>query len=401
MKTSTSLLSLVLVACSGLPPGAPTESRVVSKPDRGTDAPVDRGERDPVRARDLGIPFDGTPGPWNAITDVAGVLVGHTTLIEGDGEKAVRTGVTAVLPSALVRPVFASTYRLNGDGELTGSHYIDEKGYLISPVLLTGTASVGTVHEAVLRWSQATERTRYPVFLPVVGETWDGDLNDHLGLHVRAEHVTAALEGASSGPVAEGNVGGGTGMWAHDFKAGIGTSSRVLPAEGGGFTVGVLVQANYGDRPELRIAGVPVGRELTDRMPELREEPDGDGSIIVIVATDAPLLPHQLQRVARRVPLALGRLGSYASTHSGDLFLAFSTAPFEEEEGNPVLRAAYLRDESLDAVFRATIRATEEAVVNALVAAETMVGVHGNRVYALPHDELVEVMRRFARIEEP
>jgi len=354
---------------------------------------------DDARARDLGIPFDGTPGAWNAITDVPGVLVGHTTLIAGDGERAVRTGITAILANEVIRPVFASTYRLNGDGEMTGSHFIDEKGYLISPILLTGTGSVGTVHEAVLRWSLSSERVDNPIVLPVVAETWDGDLNDLYGLHVSTEHVASALEGAASGPVVEGNVGGGTGMWAHDFKAGIGTSSRVLSKEEGGYTVGVLVQANYGARAELRIAGVPVGREITGYLPELHSEKEEDGSIIIVVATDAPLLPHQLQRIARRIPMGLARCGSFASTYSGDLFLAFSTAEFEEREGDIVLRARYLQDESLDPLFLATIRATEESIVNALVAAETMVGVHGNRIHAIPHNELRGVLRRYNRLE--
>lgn len=366
----------------------------VASPDA---TPVSEG----LRARDLGVPFDGETGPWNAITDVQGVQVGHVTLIEGEGATAVRTGVTAILQDERVRPVFAATYRLNGDGEMTGGHFIDEKGYLISPVLLTGTASVGTVHEAVLRWSLESARADRPIHLAVVAETWDGDLNDLYGLHVRAEHVARALDGARTGPVAEGNVGGGTGMWAHDFKAGIGTSSRVLSEEQGGYTLGVLVQANYGDRAELRIAGVPVGRQITDLMPELNEAQEGDGSIVVVVATDAPLLPHQLKRIARRIPMGLARCGSFASTWSGDLFLAFSTAAIEEREGDPLLHARYLQDADIDPLFLATVRATEEAVVNALVAAETMTGVNGNRVHALPHQRLQEVLRRYGRWSSP
>ena len=352
------------------------------------------------RARDLGIPFDGTPGPLNAIADVPGVLVGHSTVIAGEGARAVRTGVTAVKANAGIRGVWAAVHSHNGDGELTGSHFIAEKGWLISPVLITNTLSVGTVHEATIRWSLATEGIE-PVALPVVGETWDGDLSDIYGFHVAAPHVFAALDGARGGAVAEGNVGGGTGMICHGFKGGIGTASRVLPESAGGFTVGVLVQANYGGRGELRIAGIPVGREIRGLEPEMREiEPvPGDGSIIVAVATDAPLLPHQLQRVLRRVPMGLARVGSYASTWSGDIFLAFSTVEgqdLSEVEG----QARYLRDRRIDAVFLATVQAVEEAVVNALVAAETMTGVHGNTVHALPHDQVREILRRHGRLVE-
>jgi D-aminopeptidase len=352
------------------------------------------------RARDLGIPFDGTPGPLNAITDVAGVLVGHATVIEGEGAHAARTGVTALLPNREIRGVFAAVHSHNGDGEMTGFHFIAEKGYLISPLLITNTISVGTVHEATIRWSLAAEGIE-PIALPVVAETWDGDLSDIYGFHVAAPHVFAALDGARGGAVAEGNVGGGTGMICHGFKGGIGTASRVLPESAGGFTVGVLVQANYGGRGELRIAGIPVGREIRGLEPEMREiEPvPGDGSIIVAVATDAPLLPHQLQRVLRRVPMGLARVGSYASTWSGDIFLAFSTVEgqdLSEVEG----QARYLRDRRIDAVFLATVQAVEEAVVNALVAAETMTGVHGNTVHALPHDQVREILRRHGRLVE-
>ncbi len=357
------------------------------------------------RARDLGIPFDGEPGPLNAITDVPGVLVGHATVVAGEGARAVRTGVTAIKANAGIRPVFAAVHSHNGDGEMTGSHFVAEKGFLISPVLITNTLSVGTVHEAVVRWSLARPGIE-PVALPVVAETWDGDLNDIYGLHVTARHVFAALDGAAGGPVAEGNVGGGTGMICHGFKGGIGTASRALPAAAGGYTVGVLVQANYGSRGELRIAGIPVGRELEGYEPEIHEAagapaypPAGDGSIIVVVATDAPLLPHQLQRVLRRVPMGLARVGSYASTWSGDIFLAFSTAEARNLSAIEA-EARYLRDPRLDAVFLATVQAVEEAIVNALVAAETMTGVHGSTVHALPHDPVRAILRRHGRLIE-
>ena len=364
------------------------------------------------RARDLGIPFDGEPGPLDAITDVPGVLVGHATVVAGEGAHAARTGVTAVLPNRGIRGVFAAVHSHNGDGEMTGSHFIAEKGLLLSPVVITNTISVGTVHEAVVRWSLATEGIE-PVALPVVAETWDGDLNDIYGFHVAARHVFAALDGARGGAVAEGNVGGGTGMICHGFKGGIGTASRVLPASSGGstvppeagFTVGVLVQANYGARGELRIAGIPVGREIEGFEPEIHEPegaigypPSGDGSIIVVVATDAPLLPHQLQRVLRRVPMGLARAGSYASTWSGDLFVAFSTAE-ARDRSEIEAEARYLRDPRLDAVFLATVQAVEEAIVNALVAAETMTGVHGSTVHALPHDQVRAILRRHGRLE--
>jgi len=355
------------------------------------------------RARDLGVPFDGIPGALNTITDVPGVLVGHRTLIQGVGDEAARTGVTAVIPSSDLRPVFAAVKRHNGDGELTGSHFIEEKGYFYGPVLLTNTISVGTVHEAVLRWSQSDSLDSYGCCLPVVGETWDGGLNDIFGFHVRPEHVYDALNTASAGPVAEGNVGGGTGMFAHGFKAGIGTSSRVLSEAAGGYVVGVLVQANYGNREEFRVAGVPVGREIADLLPDL-SEPLGagdleDGSVIVVVGTDAPLLPIQLERVAERIAMGLARTGSFSSTYSGDIFLAFSTqilAPSDE----PSRTVDTLLDGLIDEVFLATIQATEEAVINAIVAAETMTGFRGNTVYALPHDRLRAVLRRYGRLDE-
>jgi L-aminopeptidase/D-esterase-like protein len=340
------------------------------------------------------VPFAGTPGPRNAITDVPGVLVGHATIIEGEGEAAVRTGVTAVLANAELHWVFAGFFVLNGNGEVSGTELIDEWGYLLSPVLLTNTISVGTVRDAVVRWSLANPSLEHAVNLPVVAETWDGRLNDIYGFHVRDEHVRQALESASVDDTREGNVGGGTGMVCHQFKGGIGTASRRLPASQGGYTLGVLVQANHGRRGDLVIAGVAVGQRIPGLLPELNQatRPPGDGSIVIVVATDAPLLPHQLQRVARRTVLGLARTGSRGSTNSGDFALAFSTQrPGTVQEGR-VRQALFLAEPALDPLFRAASDATEEAIVNALVAAETMTGINGNRVHALPHDALVELM---------
>ena len=352
------------------------------------------------RARDLGVPFDGTPGPLNAITDVGGVEVGHTTLISGE---AVRTGVTVVLPQGKgnKNQVFAAWFTLNADGEMTGTTWIEESGILEGPVAITNTHSVGTVHQAVIEWSvRNVEGLNWS--LPVVAETWDGGLNDINGFHVKPEHLFQAIETAAPGPVEEGSVGGGTGMRAYQFKAGIGTSSRLVKTEHGDFTVGVLVQANYGVRSQLRIAGVPVGREITDLMPETRspgDRPDGDGSIIIVVATDAPVLPHQLKRIAKRASLGLGRNGSIATNGSGDIFIAFSTAHknIGSEEGG-LYDLKMLGNAELTPLFGATVEATEEAVVNALVAAETMKGREGYTVHALPHDRLREILRRYNRL---
>ena len=366
-----------------------------------------RGE---VRARDLGIPFLGEPGPLNAITDVAGVTVGHTTLISGDGplevgSGPVRTGVTAVLPRGKTYdPVFAGWYSLNGNGEMTGTTWVEESGFLEGPVVLTNTHSVGVARDAVIAWQH--ENKLYDplpdepdVFwsLPVVAETYDGDLNDINGFHVQAAHVFGALESATSGPVQEGAVGGGTGMICHQFKGGIGTASRQLAIHGDTYTLGVLVQANYGTRESLTIAGVPVGAEISDLMPEFRPGDRGTGSIIVIVATDAPLLPHQLKRLARRVPIGISRLGGYASNGSGDIFIAFSTANPGAATRERAIRAAMLPNDAMSPLFLATAQATEEAIVNALVAAETMTGINGNTVYALPHDRLVKLMGKYNR----
>jgi D-aminopeptidase len=365
----------------------------------------------PERARDLGIPFDGTPGPLNAITDVAGVTVGHTTLISGQGKLhvgvgPVRTGVTAVLPrgkESLSLPVFAGWYSLNGNGEMTGTAWVEESGFLEGPVMITNTHSVGVVRDAVIQWRVAQgnpDTSDYWWSLPVVGETWDGWLNDTNGFHVKAEHAIRALNTATSGAVEEGSVGGGTGMICNGFKGGIGTSSRRLAAADGGFTVGVLVQCNYGRRQNLRIAGIPVGREIEAPEPYTFMPSDiaERGSIIVVVATDAPLLPHQLKRLARRVPLGLGRNGSISGNGSGDLFIAFSTANKDAGVTSGVRDLKMLPNDSLDVVFAATVNATEEAIVNAMVAAKDMTGADGHRVIGLPHEQLREVLRKYNRL---
>jgi D-aminopeptidase len=364
-----------------------------------------------VRARDLGVPFDGTPGPFNAITDVAGVLVGHTTLISGSGKLVVgkgpvRTGVTAVLPrgaESIQRFSFAGWYAQNGNGEMTGTTWVEESGFLEGPVMITNTHSVGVVRDAVIAWRVAhgpADATGAWWSLPVVAETWDGWLNDINGFHVKPEHVFQALDSAHSGPVEEGSVGGGTGMVCNGFKGGIGTASRKLAAGDGGYVVGVLVQCNYGVRRNLRIAGIPVGREIESEDPYAFVPSDvaERGSIIVVVATDAPLLPHQLKRIARRVSLGLGRTGSIAGNGSGDIFIAFSTAnPLASATGH-VVDLRMVPNDSLDPLFAATVEATEEAVVNAMVAAEDMTGVDGHHVRALPHDELRAVLAKYHRL---
>jgi D-aminopeptidase len=356
------------------------------------------------RARDLGVPFDGTPGTNNAITDVNGVEVGHTTLISGSGklivgQGPVRTGVTAVLPRGKdsTDPVFGAWFTLNGNGEMTGTTWLEDSGFLDGPVMITNTHSVGVVRDAVIAWRvnrAPPDQNGYDWSLPVVAETYDGDLNDINGFHVKPEHAWHALDSARSGPVEEGNVGGGTGMVCNEFKGGIGTSSRVLEAKYGGYTVGVLVQCNYGWRSQLRIAGVPVGREIQDH--KVR---DNDvGSIIVVVATDAPLIPTQLKRLVRRVSLGLGRDGSFSGDGSGDIFIAFSTANPEAAKSIGMRQITMLPNESLNPLFLATVQATEEAVINAMVAAETMKGINDFEVIALPHDRLREVLKKYNRL---
>ena len=401
MNTTGSLLLLLLLA----PPS--TEAQHV-----------------PGRARDLGIPLEGKTGPLNAITDVSGVSVGHVTLIRGSGRLRVgagpvRTGITAIFPRGQkdLSPVFAGWFSLNGNGEMTGTPWIEDYGEMLYPVTLTNTNSVGTVRDAVIEWG----RTRVPgVFnccLPVVTETWDGGLNDIYGFHVKKEHAFAAFDSAKSGPVPEGNVGGGTGMQCLGFKGGIGTASRRLSTRAGGFTLGVLVQCNFGLRRQLRIAGIPVGQEIEGLDPcydthgplpgtEAKRCPAGagatreHGSIIVIIATDAPLLPHQLRRVARRAALGIGRMGGIAGAGSGDLFLAFSTASPGVVDTNGVAAVRMLQDERIDPVYEATVQATEEAIINAMLAARTMTGADNLRVSALPHDRLQSVLQKYGRLRK-
>jgi L-aminopeptidase/D-esterase-like protein len=359
------------------------------------------------RARDLGVPFDGKPGQYNAITDVKGVEVGHTTLISGSGKLQVgvgpvRTGVTAVLPRGRnsIDPVFAGWFTLNGNGEMTGTTWVEDSGFLDGPVMITNTHSVGVVRDAVIAWRvkhAPPDDEGYWWSLPVVAETWDGYLNDVNGFHVKPEHVFHAIDSAHGGAVEEGNVGGGTGMICNEFKGGIGTSSRVLDAKQGGYTVGVLVQCNYGERSQLRIAGVPVGREISEGTFRWSDT----GSIIVVVATNAPVIPTQLKRIARKVSLGLGRDGSYSGDGSGDIFIAFSTANPGAAGSKGLHQLTMMPNDALDPIFLATVQATEEAVINAMVAAKTMKGVNDREVIALPHDQLREVLKKYNRLVGP
>jgi D-aminopeptidase len=357
------------------------------------------------RARALGVPFDGTPGLLDAITDVKAVEVGDTTLIHGEGKLVegqgpVRTGVTVVFPRgrADADPVYAGWFSQNGNGEMTGTTWVEESGFLEGPIGITNTHSVGLVRDSIIAWSVKSGRlAQQPWSLPVVAETWDGYLNDINGFHVQQADVFSALDTAKAGPVPEGNVGGGTGMVCYGFKGGDGTASRVLSAEAGGYTVGVLVQCNCGRRPQLTIAGVPFGKLLpaTPAKATLEPEVRGDvGSIIIVVATDAPLLPGQLKRLARRATMGLARTGSSSGNSSGDIFIAFSTANREagKEPGpNSVLTVS---NERISPLFQATVEATEEAIVNAMVGAQTMTGIDGHTIDALPHDKLTELMKR-------
>jgi L-aminopeptidase/D-esterase-like protein len=359
------------------------------------------------RARDLGVPFDGTPGPLNAITDVAGVTVGHSTIIRGDGKLVVgkgpvRTGVTAIFPRGATNgdPVFGAWFTLNGNGEMTGTTWLEESGFLAGPVMITNTHSVGIVRDAVIEWL-VRKGFEFDWSLPVVAETWDGALNDINGFHVTKENAFAALDSARGGPVTEGAVGGGTGMICNQFKGGIGTASRRLPADRGGYTIGVLVQCNYGSRARLSIAGVPIGQEIPDLLPARDTIPRDRGSIIIVIATDAPLLPHQLKRIAKRASLGVGRLGGTGGNPSGDIFVAFSTANPGAAKPDANVSVTMLPNERIDPLFAATIQATEEAIVNAMVVAETMTGINGLRVYALPHDRLRAALRKYNRLVEP
>jgi len=367
------------------------------------------GAQTRLRARDLHVPFEGTPGPLNAITDVAGIEVGHTTLISGDGALRVgvgpvRTGVTAILPRGKKEsiPVFAGYFAQNGNGEMTGTAWIEESGFAEGPILLTNTHSVGLVRDATIKWQlkrhgQVSEAQEWS--LPIVAETWDGFLNDINGFHVKDEDVFGALDGAHSGAVEEGAVGGGTGMVCYGFKGGIGTSSRKLEEKAGGYTVGVLVQCNCGRRAQLLIAGAPVGKEIPQSVPYARNAPwvgDDVGSIIILVATDAPVLPNQLKRLARRATMGLARTGSTSGNGSGDLFLAFSTAErITSTEGVSNIRM--LGNDSMNPLFEATVQATEEAIVNAMVAADTMTGIDGHTVIGLPHAQLTQVLKKYNR----
>jgi L-aminopeptidase/D-esterase-like protein len=380
------------------------------------------------RARDLGIPFEGMPGPLNAITDVPGVEVGQKTLIAGDGPLKlgtgpVRTGVTVVFPRGRAdpRPVYGGFFNLNGNGEMTGRAYLDDFGIVQGPIGISDTNAVGQVYAGIQRW---TSKRFGSATWPVVGETWSGYLSDIEGFHVTPEIAVAALDAARPGPVEEGNVGGGTGMVCFGFKGGIGTASRMVTMAGKSYALGVLAQCNTGDRKVLRIAGAPVGQALARRWlpcfdPKLAakagellpctangskgEAPPDQGSIIIVVGTDAPLMPEQLDRVARRAAMGLARLGSYSGNSSGDLIVSFSTAATEvnhedQDKPSPLMPVANAR---IDPIFEATAQATEEAIVNALVAADTMTGANGTRFFAIPHDELRAILKRYNRIEGP
>ena len=357
-----------------------------------------------ARARDLGVPFEGVPGTLNAITDVRGVEVGQTTLVEGEGKLVVgqgpvRTGVTAIFPLGKANsdiPVPAAVYSFNGDGEMTGAEWVEESGFLEGPVLLTNTHSVGVTRDAVVEWGTRKYPDTEHFSLPVVAETWDGDLNDINGFHVKKEDVFSALDRAATGPVEEGNAGGGTGMRAFGFKAGTGTASRLISIGEDRLCLGVLVQANFARRDDLMVAGVPVGKEIGDLLPVYHKEFEKEGSILVVIGTDAPLLPDQLKRLAKRAALGVARTGGVSTNSSGDLFIAFSTAV-------PVPAGIHqqwstLRNDELDPLLTAVPQATEEAIINALVAAKTMKGVNNNTFFALPHERLRDVLRKYHRL---
>jgi len=373
------------------------------------------------RARDYGIPFDGTPGKFNAITDVTGVTVGQTTLISGEGplvkgKGPIRTGVTAILPRGTTfAPCYANWYTLNGNGEMTGTHWITESGFLEAPILITNTGNVGTVRDAAWQWMD--QHHYYTPFYHdywyaylVVAETYDGIFNDINGQHVHKEHVFRALDSARTGPVDEGGVGGGTGMMCYGFKGGIGTASRVLDKRAGGYTVGVLVQCNHGSRNQLTIAGVPVGKALQDTLPfTMDKQPLGlastppreeTGSIIVVLATDAPLLPSQLKRLAQRIPLGVTRTGGIGGNGSGDIFIVFSTAnplAFSNTDNENVTT---IPNERINVLFTATIEATEEAIVNALFAGKTLTGINGNTVYGMPKEAVLRILKQYNRLHK-
>ena len=369
------------------------------------------------RARDLGVPFVGKTGEFNAITDVKGVEVGYSTIISGKGENIVgkgpvRTGVTAIFPRGKAKkfsPVYANWYSLNGNGEMTGTTWVTESGFLETPIMITNTNSVGEVRQAVLKWYVDTDwydGEDWWYTYPVVAETYDGFLNDIYGFHVKEEHVLEAIENTSSGKIAEGNVGGGTGMMCLGFKGGTGTSSRVIKIKDSTYTVGAIVQSNFGAKRNLSIAGVPVGIELKDTLnykfkaPPKSRRQEGDGSIIVIVATDAPLLPHQLKRIAQRIPLGVGIVGGRGSNGSGDIFLAFSTANENAFNRDETTTVKSMSNDQMTPIFEATVQAVEEAIINAMVAAETMEGINGNTAYALPHHLLIQTLKKYNRIKK-
>jgi D-aminopeptidase len=365
------------------------------------------------RARDIGIPFDGITGKYNAITDVKGVEVGYSTIISGNGKNVlgkgpVRTGVTAILPRGKNNnPVYANWYTLNGNGEMTGTTWVTESGFLETPVMITNTNSVGVVRDAVLKWfvNRHWYKEDFWYTYPVVAETYDGFLNDIYGFHVKESNAWEALDSAKSGYLKEGNVGGGTGMMCLGFKGGTGTASRMVKIKDSSYTVGVLVQSNFGRKKSLTIAGVPVGKELMDtlnnelKLPPQHYRKEGDGSIIVVVATDAPLLPHQLKRIAQRVPLGIGIVGGRGTNGSGDIFIAFSTANANAFQRNDFTKVDELPNDLIDPLFEATVQAVEEAIINAMVAAETMEGINGNKSYALPHQLVIDLLRKYNRIK--
>jgi L-aminopeptidase/D-esterase-like protein len=368
-------------------------------------------KEDIPRARDLGIPFSGTPGKLNAITDVPGVEVGYKTLITGNGQLEygkgpVRTGVTVVLPKGKTdRGYPAAWFSLNGDGEMTGIPSIEDYGMGYGPIGITNTNSVGIVRDAIGEWCfrkfSTGELVDFSFGLPVVAETWDGVLNDINGFHVKKEDVWQALDSSAGGRVAEGNVGGGTGMILYEFKGGSGTASRIFTIDSIVYTLGVFVQANFGKRDELTVAGVPVGKEIHDLMPVVEESRKKDGSVIVILATDAPLLPGQLKLVARRIIHGIARTGTYSHDGSGDIFLALSTASPGHSNKLGLETWNVLTKPELNPVFEATVEATEEAIINVLVAAGNMEGINGNKCYAIPHSRLKEIMKKYNRLNLP
>lgn len=405
MKRSTSSFLLVLVLVPVID--------IHAREPRQSPPTISTTEKKTVRARDLGVPFDGTPGQLDAITDVAGVEVGYTTIIRGAGKLVVgkgpvRTGVTAIIPrghDSLNDPVYAGIFSLNGNGEMTGTHWIEESGFLEGPIVITNTHSVGVARDAVIAWRikhGASDASGYWWSLPLVAETWDGWLNDTNGFHVKSEDVFHALDSAHGGAIEEGSVGGGTGMICYEFKGGSGTASREIDIKSGkdkptqSFIVGVFVQANFGRRALLTIAGVPVGKEIPGTVYN-----EDRGSCIVVVATDAPLLPNQLKRISRRVSLGLARTGTISGNGSGDLFIAFSTANKNVAAADQVIHAVQtIPNDLMDPIFNGVVQATEEAVVNALVDNRTMTGADNHHVEALPQGRLRELLKKYSRLKD-